>query len=403
MNVATLPGGHAVDLLGKLLRSADRRKPDASAATAAVDYGAVGRSAADLDAFQAILQGAERAGAVRLVNGRHSQSHQVVRVRLSDPDRLASFLGRERAGTVAADLEAAIRASLPPGADPWVGELLDRCAARWRRGESAWKAEPGDRAHCMERFAILGALAAGLHRGDQRSFSASLFRDRDSDGSKVFERHRGQVIAMLREVVPSDGSDDELLAGLGVVRFPPPVELSGPVEVDLAAAGRPGAILPCDLPPFATVRSEWLGGLRWSGAPVRALLTIENRTSFERHVREVAQPDACVVYVGGMPSAPVLRALRTLLGARPDLETFHWGDFDVGGLRILANLREELGVEIRPHLMDAETVAAKGRSVRAAVPPALRASPGCVGEMAARLHATNVMLEQERVDPGPLP
>ncbi len=79
--------------------------------------------------------------------------------------------------------------------------------------------------------------------------------------------------------------------------------------------------------------------------------TIENLTPFEHVVRADRPTDAILVYTGGNPGRAERQLLQRLVtaGAR---RVRHWGDLDVGGLRILRHLRAILEVPVMPWRMD---------------------------------------------------
>ena len=401
---ATL-GDPARRLLEALLLRADRRASEARTPSVTPDY-RVFRSAAETDAFHETLAIAQRIGAVGLVHRKHDAEHLLDKVRLADADRLATFLGVER---LAARTDRLVE-RLRPGAEaaaPWVADLLGQAAARWSRGELAWGLGLSQEADIEDRFAILDALVRGeAENVDLRSFSARLFPERAKDASKVVERHRGGLVQMLRGVVQTDEGpeldDEEVLARFGIVRFPAPIYLSGPFQIDFAALGLAGR-LPGAAPPFVPIQRDWLPGLRWTAAARPAILTIENLTSFHRHVREAVQSDVCVLYTGGFPSTAVLTALRALLDRAPaEGRLYHWGDMDRGGVRILDHIERVSGCSARPHQMNRATLEAHGRRVASSTLSFGWNLGEAAAGVAAVIAATGMMLEQEMVDPAPL-
>jgi len=429
----------ATDLLARLLRRADRRRSEERSVSEAPDYARL-RTAAQETAFLRSLKRAEAAGAIEIVAGRYERSHLVDKVRLGDPDRLAAFLGVERLPMRAVRIAAQIRAFLP--SVPWAYVLLDRAAARWARGEKAFGLAVSEEDDIDARFRIIAALARGEADGvDPRTFSARVFPLHPNDASKIVERQFGGLLPMLRaviqggleevgsdqaaaetvregsgaepvgedtvgalpEAVSDSMSDDDVLERFGLLRFPAPVFLSGPVEIDLSVAGC-DVRLPGSAVPFVAVQRDWLGGLRWSSEAVTPrMLTIENLTSFHRHVREVRQDNVCVVYTGGFPSMTVLALLRRLLACAPaPVGLWHWGDVDAGGARIAEYLEQSLGHFIRPHLMDRARVECLGRAGRTGPLATLAARSGAGAEIARVALETGLFLEQERVDPEPV-
>ncbi len=421
------PQAVAVNLLARLLRKADRRRREDRSVSEAPDYSRL-RTGTDKAVFRRILDQAAATGAVSIVPGRYERAHLIEKIRLADADRLAAFLGMERLPIQARRVADMVRTLLPEVG--WTHDLLDHATARWTRGESAFGLAIADEADIEARFRILAALARGKADGiDPRTFSARVFPLHPNDASKIVERHLGGMLPMLRAVIqgfgperdeasagmedmadaeddrqPSGISDDDVLERFGLLRFTAPVFLSGPVEIDLSVVGS-DVRLPDSTPPFITPHREWLPGFHWrADVASPRILTIENLTSFHRHVREIRQDDVCTVYTGGFLSMTVLSLLRRLLATSPTPPIlWHWGDVDAGGARIAEYLEQSLGASIRPHLMGQDLVAHLGRAGHTGPLAPLAARAGTGAEIARVILDTGLLLEQERVDPQPVP
>jgi hypothetical protein len=109
-----------------------------------------------------------------------------------------------------------------------------------------------------------------------------------------------------------------------------------------------------DFVPVAHLPDAWAD--RWIEAvlksTVRILTTVENEYPFLSYVEEAGGPVALgrrgelVVYTAGFPT-PALMNVLALLGRRSgDISFRHWGDADVGGIRIWWLLRQRLGRSI---------------------------------------------------------
>jgi hypothetical protein len=87
----------------------------------------------------------------------------------------------------------------------------------------------------------------------------------------------------------------------------------------------------------------WVEALASSG--VQVVTTIENEYPFLSYVEEAGGPrnlgaqGEVAIYTAGFPTPALIIALRTLSERMPDLKFRHWGDADVGGLRIWWFLR----------------------------------------------------------------
>jgi hypothetical protein len=184
----------------------------------------------------------------------------------------------------------------------------------------------------------------------------------------------------------------EVLAHYGLEKFPHPVLAAGP----LLWRGRP-----VEQEPYVGLAPDVAGSVSVAGE-IRAILTIENLASLNRHVREARRPEELVVYSGGFPASHVL-AFVARLAEETGALCYHWGDIDLGGIRIAHHIHENLPVGLRLHLMDeslALTHGAPAKPLSGVVFPAH--SP--VSDLAAFLASERAhLLEQEEIDPQRLP
>ncbi len=80
------------------------------------------------------------------------------------------------------------------------------------------------------------------------------------------------------------------------------------------------------------------------------LLTIENLTAFEEEIRRGLAPGTIALYTGGFISPLEARFIERLInsGIR---QVHHWGDLDLGGLRIFRHLRDTVCPDLEPYRM----------------------------------------------------
>ena len=340
-----------VALLEALLERAERNPQATRAPSTAPDYDLV-VTAEQLRRFHDLMAAAERAGAVVLVWGRRERQHLIERVRVVDPQRLATQLGRIPAVESARRLKEELLPLASTG-EPWVVALLDDMASRWSRREAVFRLTSNQTVAAREFFTLLAAISRREARGlDARTFSLQATKD-----SKTFDRHASRLVAALRiELGEPDAAADVVWAHIGLERFSHPVHFRGPLSVGDAAH----RLIDGRARPFASVHPEMLSDLRVLEPPT-AVLTIENYASFNRQVREV-DDGSLVVYVAGFPAAGVIELLSLVLDTVPVSVPFlHWGDVDCGGVRIFRYLEENLVRRPRPHLMTNELARKFGR------------------------------------------
>ncbi|MGZ9586654.1 Wadjet anti-phage system protein JetD domain-containing protein [Paenibacillus marinisediminis] len=189
----------------------------------------------------------------------------------------------------------------------------------------------------------------------KRKWSIYLYND-----SKEFETYEKRIINVIKKYVSPDKEDlDEkgILESYGVSAKPLMVKIFGKwvVQTDYGkidfAADRFGiGIHPENLSFRCT---ELLN--------VKAIVTIENETSYYDYVEYCHnnQLNHLVVYLGGFHNS----ARRTLLLSISDyvktheveVNFFHWGDIDLGGMYIYKRLCEDTGIFFTPIYMDPNT------------------------------------------------
>jgi hypothetical protein len=345
----------SVEFLERLLERSERNPGRSRPASAAPDYDRLS-TAQQVSRFHDLMAAAERFGAVEVQRGRRERSHLIERIRVRDPELLARHLGRPTAPATA----QRVRQELLPVAaagEPWVATLLDEMAARWARGEAAYRLTAGQAEAAKEFFTLL----ASISRQEARGLDARTFSQKATSDTKAFDRHASRLAAVLGVRIGQPGAAaDVVWAHIGLERFSHPVHLKGPVAVE----GSGGCLIDGRAKPFASIHPEMLPQLSVLDRPT-AILTIENYASFNRQVREI-EDGSLVVYTGGFPAAGVVELLSKVLATvSAEVPFLHWGDVDAGGVRIFRYLEENLPRRPRPHLMTKDLAEKSGQPAEA--------------------------------------
>ena len=301
----------------------------------------------DLDSRESIhatLESAEKAGCIALDWGKGAAAQDLKRIRLKDADELASYLNVSRAFTKA-ELMVKHLAGIIDESPNWLVDAYKKAGINWQAG-SHWQGISNSE---NEEASILFRIGLAVSRNEQigqdlRRFSIKLLGD-----SKGIEKRSKRVANLLRcNPEWSEFQDNqELFRLLGLEKFPPPLLIKGPLEIMYSSTNWDIS----HLKPFVGLSPDQVDEFKLiSNAPY--LLTIENLASFQRHAREV-DDDGIIVYTAGFPSPSLVNILKVLdLYLPENCQFFHWGDQDLGGLRIFSKLESAYTMhELKPHLM----------------------------------------------------
>lgn len=348
------------------------------------------------EALHAGLLEAEASGAVGLEWGNGYESHILKRITLIDGFCLAHYLGVPLAIKQAQDARSVLESALS-GREKWICEWVQDLLCRWSRNQSVAGMSPGDTTSAQLVVRALEAVVAGRHLNlDLRTFSTREFGD-----SKAMEGILSRFTSVWKKYHPSELTNEELLETLGLVRFPPPLLLRGPVILRLSDRH-----LDCEgIRPFVGLPPQAIQEVSSDKVP-DYVLTIENLASFNRYAADI-RDNGLVIYTAGFPSPGVADFLKLLDVSLPaELPFIHWGDIDEGGLKIFAYICGLLRRTLQPHLMTADLLASFGQPK-----PSLRAdevkltaemSPALASLVSAILSTEPPKtLEQENVDPFP--
>lgn len=379
------------DLLARIESRADARR--------LLGYPGKFPSVAKEDAFLAGLRSLEATGALVVKRSRIDGVETILHVAIGDLDKLYAFRNRTPASAASKSALQPLRGL--PGVPPTTAAVLDTIEASWSRNVAWAGLRPGETDVLSSALKLAVALArlrqpgSGAVSLDYRTFSRRVTGD-----SKILERRTRLVVELLDRLFFADegtesGLEDvDLLASLGVVRFAQPLLLGGAIAMD-------GVVLP-----RATFHGFPADEVhRLSIKRATHVLLVENYTSFVRHCREVnAIGDGLVIYTGGFPARAVLAAILRLLGTL-QCPVYHWGDLDLGGLRIFAHLEQAiafLGIGLSPHLMSAEVLERHGNPSERRVPPIPgKLSGTAIAPLWSFMSAMPLPmeLEQEELDP----
>lgn len=288
---------------------------------------------AEKQELHATLRAAERAGAIMiewdLLAG---EDGQIKRILLRDIDRLAQQLGTQTQANVLSHARSLLAAW---SAAPRVQEILDA----WERLRTVRSKGPLEVEELRDALRVLDFCRA--RAGEDiavRAASSALFKD-----SKRVEGLEQWLDVLTAEHLKAPRrSAEDVFAGLGLVKYPPAVYLTGRAEIELADGLRLQVPSPfIALAPRSIIRVI-------PDRTVRVVLTVENLTVFHELAtgRAGSLEAHLILFTAGMPAPSFMAFYDRLLQDLGERDLYHWGDIDPGGFRIaacLARVTERVG------------------------------------------------------------
>jgi len=182
----------------------------------------------------------------------------------------------------------------------------------------------------------------------ERKLSTQLF----GDSKRLKDLLRPMLAALRRhDSSAADYGDDDgaLLRVHQLERVPEYVQLAGSLVLQTATAK-------LDVTPFApsvALSAATIRAARVAACSARAIVTIENATSFSEFVA-IRPSSVLAIFTSGFASPTIIALMKNICAVNSAVSFYHWGDLDVGGLRILVHLRSQLRI-VTPLAMDADT------------------------------------------------
>ncbi len=182
----------------------------------------------------------------------------------------------------------------------------------------------------------------------KRFFSEEVFHD-----SKAFEKkYESRVLTVLKKYndIPDGMEEYEILAEYGILTYSQTLAWKGNLVYSMegnkidSSSMIYGNLMNAQTLVHSTPVS--LTG-------VKKIITIENQANYEDMVYD---PEILYIFIHGFPSPKARIFLKHLLEVADDkIQYYHWGDMDLGGIRIFQYLKKTLFPNIKPMNMDVTT------------------------------------------------
>lgn len=199
---------------------------------------------------------------------------------------------------------------------------------------------------------------------EKRIFSARVFRnvkmaERKLTPSKIFEKkYESAVIGIMMKYsseYEAGMSNDEILAAHGIRSYAQTLEWKGPLIYTLDSTSSIGIQNPVAVDTSVNVYGTILNTRTLEHASPNALpgvmkvLVIENKANYEKLQY---RSDTLYIFCHGFFSPKEVRFLSKIAAiAEKDVQYYHWGDMDYGGIRIFNFNKAKVFPKLKPYKM----------------------------------------------------
>lgn len=245
--------------------------------------------------------------------------------------------------------------------EPYYKNLLERLES----GQEVKQPDPEDE----NFFRCLNAAAVLERPVWRRSFSTAVLHD-----SKLFERrYQKKVVTVFAQYSPlcvEGMTEDDILRVHGIKTYSQTLEWKGPLAYRLICEGSASCVEECEKTErYSAIHTVEVDSSRncfgtvinaqtlehaepVSLFGVRRIMLIENKANYESMD---FRPDTLYIFCHGFFSPKELKFLGSLASlAEEGTEFLHWGDMDLGGIRIFLYNQRNLFPEMKPYRMDRE-------------------------------------------------
>lgn len=185
--------------------------------------------------------------------------------------------------------------------------------------------------------------------GDVKSLSVAIFNNEKKDASKIFEKHIDTALSLICNN-RNESSKDNLMEKLNIFKYKLPINIRGNIIIKDTTY-----IQNALMPPYICIHPEQFDYIEYN-PHINGILTIENKTCFERYVREREHDNKIIIFTHGTPNSSILELLNILIKKFKLHAIYHWGDLDIGGLSIMNLIQERTKTTVIPVGWDIEKI-----------------------------------------------
>lgn len=180
----------------------------------------------------------------------------------------------------------------------------------------------------LELLSVASKVLSNIESVDYRHFSVSTLGD--SKKLDAIKNSLSSMLKFIKEDIPGEYEPNEVLGMFGIHPILHPISISGPLTVTDAQ----GFQVDCRIQGGVSLWGPKGLGLSLKKESVH-LLTIENLATYQRYIATEQSPNELIIYTAGFPSPQLKVLYKKIVNLAPISSVRHWGDIDLGGLRIL--------------------------------------------------------------------
>lgn len=227
----------------------------------------------------------------------------------------------------------------------WLRLYCNSILEKLKQGKIVKEMEDDNLFYCLKEIAELQNPVW------KRIFSANVLGN-----SKKFEReYEKKVVGILRMYSQladkEEMTDEEILKNHGILSYAQTLEWKGTVIYQLDTGK---TVDTSDLYYGTIINSQTLEHSKPTALPhIRKIMTIENKANYENMMYE---KDTLYIYCHGFFSPKEVKYLQELEKlADENVEFYHWGDMDLGGIRIFLFNKEKIFPKLKPYKMNRDS------------------------------------------------
>lgn len=186
----------------------------------------------------------------------------------------------------------------------------------------------------------------------ERVFSKKYIKN-----SKTFEKkYRTTTISLLKKYFEGfmDLDDDEVLSSVGIIKTNNDLNIKGSIIFKLEDSE-------LDLSGFlygVGLNDRTISEISLKSFSFDRVISVENKANFNYLCQH--EKDALIIFSGGFYSPShrrfLLRLYNDIKKIDKNVEFYHWGDIDFGGINIYRHIKNNIIKDLKPLLMDVKTI-----------------------------------------------